>query len=78
MDLKAIRELAQKFSQEELNHFINELENTGRCECSTKEDPGDTMSDLLQALEVRKAVDGGLSLQEAVRDFSRRVRCVLS
>lgn len=78
MDLKAIKELAQKYTQEQLNHQVSELEETGKCTCSEKADPGEVMSDLLQALEVRKAVDSGQTLQEAIRDFSRRVRSVLS
>lgn len=78
MDLKAIKDLAQQYTQEQLNHFASELETTGKCGCSEKSDSGEIMSDLLQALEVRKAMDNGQSLQEAVRDFSRRVRAVLS
>lgn len=78
MDLKAIKELAQQYTQEQLNEFASELEATGQCKCSEKSDSGEVMSDLLQALEVRKAMDNGQSLQEAVRDFSRRVRTVLS
>lgn len=78
MDIKALRELAQKYTVDELNAFVTQLENTGKCDCSQKDDPSDIMSDLLQAIEVRQAVDGGLSVQEAVRDFSKRVRTVLS
>ncbi|MBM3381123.1 MAG: hypothetical protein FJY29_01635 [Betaproteobacteria bacterium] len=78
MDIKALRELAQKYTVEELNAFVMELENTGSCSCSQKADPGDVMSDLLQAIEVRHAVDQGQSLQDAIREFSKRVRAVLS
>ncbi len=78
MDVKALRELAQKYTVDELNSFVTELENTGSCSCSQKPDPGDVMSDLLQAIEVRQAVDQGQSIQEAIRDFSKRVRTVLS
>jgi hypothetical protein len=78
MDVKALRELAQNYSVDQLNGFITELENTGKCGCSNKEDAGDIMSDLLQAVEVRQAVDAGQSIQEAVREFSKRVRAVLS
>jgi hypothetical protein len=78
MDLKAIKELAQQYTQSQLNDFATQLETTGQCSCSSKSDAGEIMSDLLQALEVRKAIDNGQSLQEAVRDFSRRVRTVLS
>lgn len=78
MDLKAMRELAQKYSVDELNAYVNELETNGRCECSEKQDPCEVMNDLLQAMEVRKSMDAGLSVQEAVREFSKRVRSVLS
>jgi hypothetical protein len=78
MDIKALRELAQQYTVDQLNAFVEELENTGRCSCSQKEDPFEVMSDLLQAMEVRRSVDAGMSLQEAVRDFSKRVRAVLN
>jgi hypothetical protein len=78
MDIKVLRELAQQYSVEQLNEFVNELENTGHCSCSQKEDPFEIMSDLLQAIEVRRSVDSGQSVQEAVREFSKRVRAVLS
>lgn len=78
MDIKALRELAQNYTVEQLNACVVELENNGRCSCSQKEDPFEIMSDLLQAIEVRTSVDAGASLQEAVRDFSKRVRAVLS
>lgn len=78
MDIKAIKELAQKYTQEELLSCADALENEGRCPCSAKDDPGDAMSDVLQALEVRRMIDEGTPLQEAVREFSKRVRAVLS
>ena len=78
MDIKALRDLAQNYSVDQLNEFVTELENTGRCACSKKDDAFEIMSDLLQAIEVRRSVDSGMSLQEAVRDFSKRVRAVLS
>jgi len=78
MDIKALRDLAQNYSVDQLNEFVTELENTSRCACSQKEDPFEIMSDLLQAIEVRQSVDSGMSLQEAVREFSKRVRAVLS
>ena len=78
MDLKAIRELAQKHTTTELLAFADQLEQDGKCSASDKEDANEVMSDLLQACEVRKKMDGGATLQEAIRDFSKRVRTVLS
>lgn len=74
MDIKAIKELAQKHTSQELMAFADMLENTGKVPCSEKADASEIMSDLLQAAEVRGLVDGGMSLQDAVRDFSKRVR----
>ena len=78
MDLKAIKELAQKHTVDELAKFADELENSGKTSCSAKEDAGEAMSDVLQAMEVRGMIDSGMTLQEAVREFSKRVRTVLS
>ena len=78
MDIKALRELAQTYTIDQLNGFIDELENTGKCSCSTKNDPGDIMTDLLQAIEVRQSLDLGQNIQDAIREFSKRVRSVLS
>ncbi|NBO37013.1 hypothetical protein EBU99_00315 [bacterium] len=78
MDIKALRELAQTYSVEQLNQCVNDLENKGSCSCSQKSDPFEIMTDLLQAIEVRQAMDNGSSLQDAVREFSKRVRAVLS
>jgi hypothetical protein len=44
----------------------------------TQEDPGDQMSDYLQAAEIRSQVDQGKPLNEALREFGQRVRGVLS
>jgi hypothetical protein len=77
MDIRALKELAQAFTVPELDACVLELENTGKCRCTAKTDTHEAMSDLLQALEVRSLVDGGMSLQDAVREFSKRVRLVL-
>lgn len=78
MDLKAIKELAQKYTSQELLAFADEVEQNGTCSASAKEDCHEIMSDVLQALEVRQMIDGGMTMQEAVRAFSKRVRGVLS
>jgi hypothetical protein len=77
MDIKSIKELAEKYTVDELNKFADELESTGVAPIKTQEDPGDQMSDYLQALELRLLLDKGIPLMEAVREFSKRVRGVL-
>ncbi|MES2615787.1 MAG: hypothetical protein V4591_10275 [Bdellovibrionota bacterium] len=81
MDVKVIKELATKYTVEQLFQFADELESTGKTSCSEcleKTDLNSVMSDFLQAAEVRGLIDGGMPLNEAVRDFSKRVRGVLS
>jgi hypothetical protein len=79
VDLKSIKELAEKFTAGQLSQCADELENSGKCMCTEKADLNEAMSDVLQAMEVRNAMDEkGFTLQEAVREFSKRVRTVLS
>lgn len=78
MDIKSIKELAQKHTVEELNKFADDFESTGVAPVKTQEDAGDQMSDYLQAVELRSYLDQGMSLIEATREFSKRVRGVLS
>ena len=81
MDIKSIKELASKYSTEQLLSYADELENTGKTscpECAQKTDLNELMSDFLQSAEVKGLVDGGLPLNDAVREFSKRVRAVLS
>lgn len=78
MDVKAVKELAQKYTVDELNKFADEFENTGVAPVKTQEDPGDQMSDYLQAAELRVLLDQGMNVNEALREFSKRIRGVLS
>lgn len=78
MDIKSIKDLAQKYSVEELNKFADEFENTGVAPLKTQDDPGSQMSDYLMGAELRQLIDQGLPLNEAVREFSKRVRGVLT
>jgi hypothetical protein len=78
MDVKVVKELAQKYSVDELNKFADDFEATGVAPLKTQEDPGEQMSDYLQAAELRSYLDKGMALPEALREFSKRVRGVLS
>ena len=78
MDIKSIKDLAQKYTVDELNAFADEFENTGVAPVKNQEDDGDQMSDYLHAAELRSYLDSGMSLMDATREFSKRVRGVLS
>jgi hypothetical protein len=78
MDIKSIKDLAQKYTFDELQEFANKFEETGVAPVKTQDDPGSQMSDYLMGAELRYLMDQGMPLQEAVREFSKRVRGVLS
>lgn len=78
MDVKVVKELAQKYTIDELNKFADDFEATGVAPVKTQEDAGDQMSDYLQAAELRSYLDKGLNISEALREFSKRVRGVLT
>ncbi len=78
MDVKVVKELAQKYSVDELNKFADDFEATGIAPVKTQEDAGEQMSDYLQAAELRTYLDKGMNINEALREFSKRVRGVLS
>ena len=78
MDVKSLKELAQKYTIVELNKFADDFENTGVAPVKTQDDPGDQMSDYLQAAELRAYLDKGMNINEALREFSKRVRGVLT
>ncbi len=77
MDIQVIKMLVQKYSAQELNGFADEFESTGIAPVKTQDDPGEQMSDYLQAAEVRAVMDQGKPLNEALREFAQRVRGVL-
>lgn len=78
MDAKSIKELAQKYTFEELTKFAEEFESTGLAPVKTQDDPGAQMSDYLMGAEVRFLLDKGMSINEAMREFSKRVRGALT
>jgi hypothetical protein len=78
MDVKVIKDLAQKYTVDELNKLADEFEATGVAPVKTQDDPGDQMSDYLQAAELRTYLDQGMNVTEALREFSKRIRGVLT
>lgn len=79
MDVKNMKMLAEKYTFQELQKFADDFETTGVAPVKTSDDAGDQMSDYLMAAEIRFLMDEKhLGLQEALREFSKRVRGVLT
>lgn len=66
-DTKTLEQAAQSFE--------TKLENKLNVQGS---DDGDILTNLLMAIEVKKKMDQGMDLNEAIREISSRVRGVLS
>lgn len=79
MDVKKMKTLAEAYSFHELQKFADDFESSGVAPVKTSDDPGDQMSDYLMAAEIRFLMDKEkITCQEAVREFSKRVRGVLT
>ncbi len=78
MDVKSVKDLAQKYSVDELNRFADEFEGSGVAPVKTQDDAGEQMSDYLQAAELRNYLDQGMDMTAALREFSKRIRGVLT
>jgi hypothetical protein len=78
MDIREIKKLAQAHSAADLERLATEFEESGVMPADCSKEPEAHLSDLLQALEVRKIMDQGAQLNDAVRTFSARVRKSIS
>lgn len=79
MIVSEIRRLAEKHSLEELQSAADEFEKSRQNLLQVKgKDDGEIMSNYLAAAFVREQMNQGLSLNEAVRQYSARVRSILS
>lgn len=79
MKIAEVKRIATAYSFDQIEKAVtafeverqNELEVTG-------ENDGEKMSHLLAASFVRKQIDKGLDLNTAIREYSKRVRAILS
>lgn len=74
MDIKAIKALASAHSSAELEKMATQFEESGIVPEPSTKSPEEYLSDLLQACEVKRLVESGQLLSDAIREFSKRVR----
>jgi hypothetical protein len=75
MKIPEIKRLVGEHGAEELDAAANAFEETGQSPIEVNgDDDGDKLTNLLIAAQVRARVDGGESLQQALRDVSKSVR----
>jgi hypothetical protein len=77
MNIKEIKELAKKFTPEQLELCINQTLKAGKPELKGCEVSGDVMeviNTLAKAQTVRELMEQGMSEIEAIRELARRIR----
>ncbi len=77
MHIKEIKELAKKFTPEQLENCITQaIENDGKSECYYGEDVLEVVNTLAKAQTVRQLMEQGMSEIEAIRELARKIRQV--
>ncbi len=77
MNIKEIKELAKKFTPEQLDNCITQaIENEGQNECYIGEDVLEVVNTLAKAQTVKELMEQGLSEIEAIRELAKRIRKV--
>lgn len=74
MDVKEIREIAKKFTPEQIEGCITQQIETGKNICIETEDTVEILNELSKAGFVRELMDQGMSLADALRELARRIR----
>jgi len=74
LHIKEIKELAKRFTPEQIEGCITEELETGRNLCLTGSDAEAVINELSKAEFIRVLIDGGMSLPDALRELARRMR----
>lgn len=79
MIVSVVRDLVSKFTKPELDEAISKFESSRENALNVEgHDDGEKLSNLLAASAIRARVDKGMSLNDALREHSARVRSILS
>ena len=76
MNIKEIKELAGKFTPEQLENCILQTIQDGKNECDITGDVEEVVNTLAKAQTVRELMEQGMSQMEAIRELARRIRQV--
>ena len=78
MDTRLIKEIAQKYTPEQIEGCITQQIETGQNICLTDAISGKIINELAKAEVIRELTDKGMSLADALRELARRMRLVQS
>ncbi|MEW6003449.1 MAG: hypothetical protein AB1638_12500 [Nitrospirota bacterium] len=76
IDIKEIKEIAQRFTAEQIESCITQQVETGENVCVQTESAEKIINELSKAGVVRKLMEEGMSLADALRELARRIRLV--
>lgn len=76
VDIKEIRELANKFTPQEIESCIKQQLKEGENICEVKGPTEYVIGELAKAGVVKKLMEKGMSITDAVRELARRIRLV--
>ena len=76
MDIKQIRDIAKKYTPEEIEGCITQQMETGNNVCLIDSNSEKIINELSKAEVIRQLMDEGMSLADALRELARRMRLV--
>jgi hypothetical protein len=74
MDIKQIRDIAKKYTPEEIEGCIAQQIETGDNVCLTDANSEKIINELSKAEVIRQLMNEGMSLADALRELARRMR----
>lgn len=75
--MKDVRELAKQYTAAKLSGCINDQVHLGQNDCYTNDDEEETVGVLSKAEIVRKDVENGMDIKQAIRNLAKRMRAFL-
>jgi hypothetical protein len=78
IDIKQIKDIAKRFTPEQIEGCISEQIETGKNICLTDETSEKIINELSKAEVVSELMDQGMDLADALRELARRMRLVQS
>ena len=76
MDIKEIKEIAGKYTPEQIEGCISGQMDTGENICLMDGNSEKIINELSKAEVIREMIDKGMSLADALRELARRMRLV--
>lgn len=73
-DFKEIREIAGRYTPDELEGCITQQLKTGKNICLTDQNSEQIINELSKASFIRKKIEEGFTLPDAIRELAQRMR----